>query len=202
MKEDKPLIDGCYVYLSGPIDDAKDKGINWRRHFSLLSKQNNLNLVLLDPTNKPEGLPSEIDEEQSYISTLREEGKWSELRKFMKKIVRYDLRMVDISDFVVAYIDKNIHMCGTYNEAIIADIEKKPILLIIEGGKKMCPSWLFGIVHYDYMFDNVEECVAYLCKVNNRSVIIDDKWVLMRYGIKKIEQLTKETKDAEHCTRI
>ena len=37
------------------------------------------------------------------------------------------LRQVDLSDFIIARVDINIHSCGTYHEIVLADIEKKAL---------------------------------------------------------------------------
>ena len=39
------------------------------------------------------------------------------------------------------------------------------------------------------MFDSVEECVSYLKSVNDGSVKMDDKWVLMRKSIRTLEKI-------------
>jgi len=183
----KGLLEGYICYLAGPIDEAKDDGVGWRKDFKELVHKKKASLLFLDPTVKFKGLTSEVGKEKENQQLLREQGDWKGLRKMFRKIVRADLRMVDIADILIAKVDKNIHMCGTYNEIVIADIEKKPILLIIEGGKKHCPSWLFGIVHHKFMFDSLEECADYIRKVNEKKVKIDDKWVFLRKGIKQLE---------------
>lgn len=176
----KGVLDGAICYLAGPIDQAEDSGTGYRRDIIAKSREHNINIKYLDPTNKLDGLKGEVGDEQDRIKRYRERGRWKDLTDFMKLIVRADLRQVDISDFIIAKIDKRIHMCGTYHEIVVADIEKKPVLLIIEGGKKMAPSWLFGILEHEFMFDNEDECVKYLDKVNRGEVELNDKWILIR----------------------
>ncbi len=181
------VLDGAVAYLGGGIDDAPDNGITWRENIKTMLDKRGVKLTVLDPTNKIAGLTGEVGSEKQQQQKMKNEEDWHGLRKFMKKIVRADLRMVDLCDFVIAFIDVEIHLCGTYQEITTADVEHKPVLLIIKGGKKKCPCWLFGTIHYDYMFDSVEDCVDYLVKVNSGDVILDDKWVLIRDGMKKIE---------------
>jgi len=181
------VLDGAISYMAGPIDRADDHGIGWRRQFKKCLFDRHINIVFLDPTDKFEGLMEEVKDEKIYSDILRAKSDWEGLRNMFKKVQRVDLRMVDICDFLVAKIDTSIHMCGTYSEIDLCITEKKPILLIIEGGKKKCPSWLFGSVHYDFMFDSEDECADYLARVDCGDVKIDDRWVLMRKGIKFLE---------------
>lgn len=186
MDNIKGVLDSSIAYLCGPIDEAPDDGIGYRKEIMRLSKEYDLKIKFLDPTNKLEGLQSEVGDEQDRIERYRKRKRWKDLTEFMKLIVRADLRQVDLSDFIIAKIDKSIHMCGSYHEIILADIEKKPILAVIEGGKKNAPAWLFGILDHKFMFDSEDECVKYLDKVNRGEVRIDDKWVLLRKQIEAI----------------
>jgi len=188
------ILDGSISYLCGPIDEAYDDGKIWRRRIKEMLREKGIRVVLLDPTDKFENLTDEVGDEKKKLQELKAEENWAALRDQMKGIVRADLRMVDLCDFLIVKIDTSVHMCGTYHEMFVADIEKKPILMIIEGGKEKCPSWIFGIVHYKFMFDSVEDCVEYLEQVNKGEVILDDKWVLMRTGIRNLQKdvLTNE----------
>jgi|2_EtaG_2_1085320.scaffolds.fasta_scaffold00338_2 hypothetical protein len=187
MSDDsKRVLDKSLAYLIGPIDEAKDQGIGWRRELIRLSEEYKLKIKFLDPTNKLKGLQQEVGTEQDRIARYRTRGRWKDLSDFMKVIVRVDLRQVDFSDFVIAKVDKSIHMCGSYHEIFVADIEKKPILAIIKGGKKNAPAWLFGILDHNLMFDDEEECVKYLVKINDGDVELDDRWVLLRKQLDEI----------------
>ena len=182
----KGVLDKSIAYLIGPIDEAKDQGIGYRRKVIKLSKKYGLKIKFLDPTNKLKGLQQEVGTEQEKIVRYKARGRWKDLSNFMKIIVRVDLRQVDFSDFVIAKVDKSIHMCGSYHEIFVADIEKKPILAIIEGGKKNAPAWLFGILDHNLMFDDEEECVKYLSKINDGDIELDDRWVLLRKQLDEI----------------
>lgn len=181
------VLDGSVAYLCGPIDEASDHGIGYRKKIMSLSRDTyGIKIKFLDPTNKLSGLTPEGQNEQSRIQKMRENARWKDLTLFMKKIVRSDLRQVDLCDFLIVKIDKSIHQCGTYHEIVCADIEKKPILAIIVGGKKCAPSWLFGILEHELMFDNEEECVKYLDKINRGEVQLNDRWILIRKQLEEI----------------
>ena len=186
MSNCKGVLDGSIAYLIGSIDEAPDDGVGYRREIISLSKKYDLKIKYLDPTNKLKGLQGEIGSEQDRIERYFRRKRWKDLTNFMKMIVRADLRQVDLSDFVIAKIDKSVHMCGSYHEIILADIEKKPILTVIEGGKREAPAWLFGILDHKLMFDSEDECVRYLDKINRGEVKLDDRWVLLRKQLEEI----------------
>ena len=64
----------------------------------------------------------------------------------MKEIRNVDLRMVDISDFIIANIDLDVHACGTYEEIVTANRQKKPIIVRMKQGKSHAPDWLLGML--------------------------------------------------------
>ena len=90
------------------------------------------------------------------------------------------MRSVDYSDAIIALIDSDIHMCGTYNEIFLAESQHKPILAIIKGGPAKAPGWIFDVIRWQEMFCSVEECVEYLDKIDKSEIDIDDRWVLIR----------------------
>lgn len=186
MMHDGKLADSM-CYLIGPIEGAKDKGISWRSDIVEQCHQNDLQITFLDPTNKITGLQKEIDTENQRLKDLREEGRYDELSKEMKPIVREDHRSVDISDFLIVYIDPEVHTCGSYFELKDALDEKKPYFIIIKNGKKKTPLWLFGIVDHNSIFNNVDEVVKELQLLNSGDKEMSDRWVLMRRKIKQVQ---------------
>ena len=184
--ETKGILDGAITYLIGSVENAKDSGISFRKELKELASQKGLKIKFLDPTDKIHGLFEEVGEAQKNIFKLRDEGKYDELRDFMKKVVRTDLRCVDLSDFVIAYFDSTIATCGSWHELFTAILQKKPILIVMRGGKKKTPLWVFGIVKHEYIFDNEEQCIEYLANLNNGNIPLGSKWVLARKQLEKI----------------
>jgi len=182
----KGILDEALTYLAGSIDYAPDDGVGWREKIKAGIKSRNINLSILDPTKKFGNLKSESKEEKELHFSLKEQKKYDELTMYMKKIVRQDLRQIDFCDFLIAKIDVSIHSCGTYHEIILADNQHKPVLLIVEGGKNNCPSWLFGILDHNLMFNSEIELLNFLNEVNNGKMEIGDKWILFRKEIKGI----------------
>lgn len=168
-------LKGSMCYLVGPIDFDKTKGVGYRQ--KIMHELKDLGIIFLDPTQKLDGLTPDVGVEQDKIQTLKREERWDELRTFMKKIVRSDLRCVDYSDFIIAYIDPDVHMCGSYHEIVCAVNQKKPVLAVVKGGRKRASSWLFGILRPDAMFDSVEDLVEYF---KHPEFKLDERWVLFR----------------------
>ena len=64
------------------------------------------------------------------------------------------------------------------NEAGLIERQKKPILAIIKQGKKNAPDWLFAMMKHQEMFENIQECVDYLAKLDSGEIEMDERWVL------------------------
>lgn len=180
------ILEDSICYLVGAIDNAIDQGKGWRRDLIKQCKDRNIKIKFLDPTNKIGNLKAEVDEEQTKIRALKQNSNWEELSEMMSKIVRHDHRSQDISDFIILKIDTHIHMCGSYFELQSALTQKKPYFIIVEGGKKNTPNWLFGIANHEYFFDSVTDVVNKLEQINNGSIEIDDRWVLFRKDLSSV----------------
>lgn len=164
-------------YLCGPIDRAIDDGVSWRKDIREKCNEKKFNIIFLDPTDKPKHIGQEIGEEKTKLRRLLENDEWDEARKVATKIRHYDLRMVDTCNFVIIYIDINIHLCGSYDEMFTAERQKKPILVIMNQKKNQIPAWLVSFVRPEEIFESIDECVEYLQKIDNGNIELDDRWV-------------------------
>ena len=171
------VLNKSIVYLSGPIDHAKDHGVGWREEFKL--KTEAIGLVYLDPTKKPGEKMSETTVEKNTVAEFKKNKDWDGLKKYVKNFRRIDLRFVDLSDFLVIYIDTSVHMMGSYDELFVAERQRKPIFAIVEGGIEKASSWLFGC-STEKLFNNLDECVEHLHKINNGEIKLSDKFCLIR----------------------
>jgi len=180
------VLSESLCYLIGAIDQAHDLGAGWRKRFIDLCKSSALNIKFLDPTNKVTGLQSESQDEHNFIVKLKKQEKWDELHDFMKQIVREDHRSVDLSDFIVFYLNPSVHTCGSYFELQSALTEKMPYFIVVEGGKQNVPAWLFGICDHSRFFDSIESVVKELVLLNSGDVPLSDRWVLFRKQIKNL----------------
>lgn len=157
------------AYLAGPIDRCKDNGKTWRQN--LTPFLNSMGVTVLNPMMKPINIGREDTEARSYRNKLKSSENYDELSYMMKQIRNVDLRMVDISDFLIVNLDLDIHPCGTLEEIFLANREKKPIIIHMEQGKSKTPDWLFGTLPHQLIFSSWEEVKDYLGYVNENSVI-------------------------------
>ncbi len=173
-------LNNALIYLGGPIDNATDDGVGWRQE--IRAKTQYMNIKWLDPTDKPIKLKVEIGDEKTRLIKLKDAARFDELSAYVKSFRREDLRFVDISDAIVAYIDPDIHSVGTYDEIFTVLMERqcKPRMLIIKGGIKRCPNWLFAVFKVSDMFETVDECVQRLVDINFGNYAMSREWVLIR----------------------
>jgi hypothetical protein len=190
----KGKLNSACCYLSGPMEFANDHGIGWRRKFIELAWNRGLDIDFIDPTNKPGGEELKVGEEKGYQAELQEAGKFLELRDYVARYRRYDLRFVDLSDFLIAVIDPTVHMCGTYNEIFIAEQQHKPCFFICEGGLKKLPRWLFDVVDLEdpnkgtrcNVFETLEQVIEELVAIDKGEISLSNKWVLIRKHIEQV----------------
>ena len=153
------------VYLAGAIDRVPDRGIGWRENISPFLKSLGVNIN--DPLKKSGDLGIEDSLTYSQKKALKASQDYDNLSLLMKQIRRVDLRLVDISDFLIVNLDLDIHPCGTYEEIFWANRQKKPIIVHVEQLKQAAPDWLFGTVPHQMIFSTWLEIRDYLNHINN-----------------------------------
>lgn len=171
-------LNGLRCYLAGPIDHAEDDGVGWRMEVSAWLKD--MGVLIFDPCNKPlvYAKYKEIEDEKQKMMELKTTGRFYELTERMKEIVHVDLRMTDVSDFLIVYIDPNITMFGTIHELLNSLNQRKPTLVVIEGGRQNASNWLFGIMDYNFMFDGFDDLRTFLHQIDNGTIGGDlSRWV-------------------------
>jgi len=174
-------LDNITIFLSGPIDRTDDDGIIWRNDIKNRIYTEKINVDFFDPCNKPKGLGSETRIEKTLVTKLVNANKWDEAKQLVKKFRRYDLRGVDTSNLIIAYVDIDIHSCGTYDEVFTAERQGKPVFIIMARGytKKDIPRWLLAFINHNEIFESVSDCVSHLKKIDNGEISMDRRWVLI-----------------------
>ncbi len=163
------------VYLAGAIDRVPDRGAGWREDITPFLK--NKGVVVFNPLNKPTEVGAENESTHELKGKLKSEGRYEELSSMMKVIRSTDLRLVDISDFLVVNLDINTHPCGTLEEIFWANRQKKPILVHVEQGKQHAPDWLFGTIPHEMIFSSWEEIKEHLHQIDTSpSIDTQGRW--------------------------
>ena len=152
------------VYLAGAMDRVPDRGAGWRADITPFLKS--MGAVVFNPLNKPTEMGKEDEQTHLQKCRLKEEGRYDELSALMRVIRATDLRLVDISDFMVVNLDINTHPCGTLEEIFLANRSKKPVIVHIEQGKENAPDWLFGTLPHSMFFSKWDDVRDYLSRIN------------------------------------
>lgn len=168
------------VYLAGAIDRVSDRGVGWRQQITPFLEE--MGIVVFNPINKPTEIGLEDTNVQQRKIKLKEEENYDELSSMMRTIRAVDLRLVDISDFLIVSLDLNTHPCGTYEEIFLANRQKKPIIIHVEQGKKQAPDWIFGTIPHQFIFSSWDEIKQYLQIINSAEKIDHHKrWFFFRH---------------------
>jgi nucleoside 2-deoxyribosyltransferase len=157
------------VYLAGAMDRVEDRGHGWRDKITPYLES--LGVVVFNPIKKPSSIGAEDDEVHKHKIELKLNKNYDILSSLMKSIRSVDLRLVDISDFLIVNLDLDVHPCGTYEEIFWANRQKKPIIIHMVQGKQKAPDWLFGTIPHQMIFSSWEEIQIYLKYINNSNNI-------------------------------
>ena len=183
-------LKGHIVYLSGPMDQVADGGEIWRK--LVTPRFYALGMGVLDPSNKA-SLESNLMEDFSFrakLDQLKEEERWDEVEALAKPVVGYDLRCVHRSDCTMLYINHEF-MFGTTVEFTWGVMQRKPIIIVCEGGKKKVPGFAWGMTPHEMMFGTFDEAFAYLDRVDKGLEPDLRRWQLFDfdkiYGRKNVE---------------
>jgi len=137
------FLRGARVYLSGPMDfvtsRADEKKFGWRNRVGDFLRA--YGGVVFDPWFKPSvrglheyGLEDvntiDVRETWSFEQGQRgDEARAACAEKFWETL-HIDLRIVDTSDFTIAYVPTNIYSVGTVHEIALSRLQLKPVLFV------------------------------------------------------------------------
>ncbi len=177
---------GMRCYLIGAMDRVEDGGIEWREFITPYLRE--LGVVVLNPCDKPIDIGLEDIENREIRQSLLKSKNYDKLSKDMKLLRVIDMRMVDMSDFLICYLDTDIHTCGTYEEMFWANRLKRPVLTYCKQGKDGIPLWLFGVFPHKLFFNNWGELKTYVDDINSGK----DTDHLKRWTFFNYDRLTPE----------
>lgn len=182
-------LDGACGYLSGSMEYVADHGVEWRQKFTRLVRESDLNIDLIDPTDKP---GDEKIEEKNFQIKLQENGNFRELQKYVGNYRRLDLRFTDLSDFLIVMVNPEVPQWGTSNEVYVSEDQHKPTFFICDNTLYNLPRWLFGVMEHiteddpqkaieqSNVFQSVEDVIAELVALDNGLKPLSREWVLVR----------------------
>lgn len=172
---------GTMCYLAGPMTDCPDLGVGWRD--AVIPDLREMGVVVLDPTRKPIEIGREDEDARSNWVDYRRNGELAKLRDEMKVIRRVDLRMIDLSSFMIVRLDGTPTM-GTYEEIALGVREQKPVLIWLDGelNKANVNAWLLSQVPLEHVFESREELVDYLRGIDTSPEHpTDRRWMLFDF---------------------
>ena len=180
MEQPLNRLCGQRCYLSGPMQFTPDNGAGWRNTITPILQD--MGIVVINPITKQiEGLQEDVAFEIKR-KKLRKKQDWVGFTNLMKPVRHADLRLVDVSDFMLVVLDMGHFPCGTYEELFCANRQKKPILLCMQQGKQFVPDWLFATIPYQMIFGNMDDLLTYLGYINNAEKIDDSgRWLFPRW---------------------
>lgn len=139
----RSLLTGTRVYLSGPMDFVasreEEMKNGWRTRVGAFLRARGC--VVFDPWQKPavrglqeygrEGLDTAKARDAWTFRDTRAGAKTrSRLTGKFWETLHVDLRMVDTSDFTIAYCPTNIYSVGTVHEIALCRQQRKPVLFV------------------------------------------------------------------------
>jgi len=162
-------------YLAGAMERDNTNGIEWRQ--AIQDALRDLHICWLDPTNKPGCIGRETPETKNELMQARQTGDYDAVRNIMRVIRCVDLRLTDISDFLVVNLDPDVPTFGTHEEIANANRQKKPIIVRVAGGKAKTPLWLLAMLPHQLIFSTWDEVYAYIRHIAHDPVIDRlDRW--------------------------
>jgi hypothetical protein len=118
---------------------ANEKAYGWRNRIGQVLRSHGA--TVFDPWFKPIvhglekfGLEDEKSVDIRNIWSFAPGAKGAAARaqcaRNFRDTVHIDLRMVDLSDFIIAYCPTNLYSVGTPHEIVMARLERKPVLFV------------------------------------------------------------------------
>lgn len=180
------ILAGTKTYLIGCMQ--YQNGEEWRNDMTEFLNQKNI--VVFDPYKKPFiNSPKEDQLTQDLMMALMEgrrddiapSAQFDIVAAHYKQIRSFDLAMVDKSDFIVCYLNPNVPTYGTVEELVTAVRLKRPIFIVVEGGKSKTPLWVMGMLHHKYIYDDFDQLKKMLTSIDNGEKEADNRrWRLLK----------------------
>lgn len=166
------------AYLVGGMQYVDGSG--WRE--IVQSELQKMGVVVFNPYNHPFINSTEEDNDATKkLKDLIELKKYDDVSQIVRKIRLEDLRCVDVCDFCFVNINSSAPTCGSWEEIFWANRMKKPIFFCVEDGADKLPLWMYGVIPYKYVYNNIYEAIELLKQIDKGEKEIDsDRWRLLK----------------------
>lgn len=181
MRKKNNVLWRTRTYLIGNMENVKSsEGESWRD--KITRELHKMGIIVFNPYHKP--FEKDIEEGPKEVESnlrRRTKGHFASLQRNMREIRIFDLNLVDRCDFLIACIKPTVASWGSAEEVVTGVRMKKPIFLVIEGGKKCCPLWIFGMFPHKYIYDSIDDVLKVLRRIDSGRKKLDNvRWKLLR----------------------
>lgn len=176
------LLNRTRVYLAGNLENSSDT-TNWREHIE--EELSKIGIICFNPMKK--NFVTDTAEDDGFRNSLikrRDAGDWKTVHDFMKGCIQKDLRLIDISDYVIFKFEFDKPTYGTLHEFFMAHIQKKPVFVIAEHKNKV-PLWLVGLLPEKYIYESVDSTIDMIKNIDSGKVKGDSsRWRLLTENLR------------------
>jgi hypothetical protein len=165
-------------YLIGHMQYVDGRG--WRD--TVKTELDGRNIEFFDPYHKPfvHDIPEDEDSHEEMLHWMETE-QYELVQHRMWDVRGYDLRLCDICDFFIAHLIPEKASWGSAEELTTVIREKKPLFLSIEGGKKLTPLWLMGVIPHKYIYNSITEVINTIKAIDDGIIKPNsDRWKLLK----------------------
>ncbi len=172
------LLKNTRVYTIGAMENDP-AGANWRAEVT--QRLGRLSIKVFDPYHKP--FVNEVKEDEEARIMLKDwmaNGEFDKVHARMKEVRSDDLRLCDVSDFFIARVNPKVASWGSAEELYTANRMKKPLFIVVDGGRRVTPLWLMGMLPDHYFYDTMDEALSMIERIDSGEKQIDSsRWRLL-----------------------
>lgn len=170
-------LKGKNTYLAGPLQQLADEvAIKWRNEITPIL-ENKYGVIVQDPCKKNSNGLGELGDDKEYFKKLIKEKQYDRVKNEFYKIIRYDLKCVDRSDFIIVYHDPKIATVGTTHEIINCINKKAPALIVCdERNIENINPWLLTLIKSQWLFTSFDDMFKYLDKIHSGDLDSSHWW--------------------------
>ncbi len=152
-----------------------EKARTWREIARLeLSK---LGIKVVSPMDEVfSNFPKEDELSFKQIKEMQAAGRFEEANLAAKKIRNKDLACVDLSTFLIVYLDIKVPTYGTLAEFYLAYDLRKPIFFIVDGGYVNLPVWLCSYLKPEWVFPDLDSALEKIKRIDKGLEVADSKY--------------------------